>query len=152
MDYARFNYIAQPEDGVTDFYPNIGEYDYWSIEYGYKLFPQYNSADAERSTLNAMVKEKAGNPLYRYGRQRGNTFDPSAQTEDIGDNSMEASRLGIKNLKRIVPNLIEWSAEDGKDFSQLSELYGNVYSQMGRYTRHVATNIGGVYELSLIHI
>ena len=148
MDYARFNYIAQPEDGVTDFYPNIGEYDYWSIEFGYRLFPQFNSADAERANLNAMVKEKAGNPLFRYGRQRGNTFDPSAQTEDLGDNSMEASRLGIKNLKRIVPNLIEWSAEDGKDYSQLDELYSNVYSQMGRYTRHVATNIGGVYEFS----
>ena len=148
MDYARFNYIAQPEDGITDFYPNIGEYDYWSIEFGYRLFPQFNSADAERSKINAIVKEKAGNPLYRYGRQRGNTFDPSAQTEDLGDNSMEASRLGIKNLKRIVPNLIEWTAEDGKDFSQLDELYSNVYAQMGRYTRHVATNIGGVYEFS----
>ena len=148
MDYARFNYIAQPEDGVTDFYPNIGEYDHWSIEFGYRLFSQFNSAEAERAKLNDLVKEKAGNPLYRFGRQRRNAFDPSAQTEDLGDNSMEASRLGIKNLKRIVPNLIKWSAEDGKDFAQLEELYENVYSQMGRYTRHVATNIGGVYEFS----
>jgi len=146
MDYARFNYIAQPEDGDVLLYPGIGPYDDWSIIYGYKLTNQNATTDSERSTLNDWIKERADNPIYRYGAQRRNNADPSAQTEDLGDDAMYASELGINNLKRILPNLIEWSAEDGKDYADLRELYNNIYSQMGRYMGHVTTNIGGVYD------
>ncbi len=146
MDYARFNYIAQPEDGITYHGPRIGEYDIWSITWGYKPIMSAKSSAEEKETLHAWIKEKAGNPLYRYGRQRWNTFDPSSQTEDLGDNSMKASELGIRNLKRIVPELIEWTEADGKDYDDLKELYINVYSQLGRYMGHVTTNVGGVYE------
>jgi hypothetical protein len=90
--------------------------------------------------------ERADNSYYRFGRQRGLPLDPSAQTEDIGDNSMKASELGIKNLKRIVPNLIKWTAAVGKDFGDLDELYANVIGQYRRYLGHVTANIGGVYE------
>ena len=108
MDYARFNHIAQPGDGVTNFYPKVGEYDVWSIIYGYKLIPDAESADAEKPTLNGWVKERADNPLYRYGAQRGNTFDPTSQTEDLGDNAMRSGDFGIRNLKKILPNLVKW--------------------------------------------
>lgn len=146
MDYARFNYIAQPEDGDVLLYPGIGPYDDWSIIYGYKLVNQTATTDSEKSTLNDWIKERADNPIYRYGAQRRNNADPSSQTEDLGDDAMYASELGIKNLKRILPNLIEWSAEDGKNYADLSELYRNIYSQLGRYMGHVTTNIGGVYD------
>ena len=146
MDYARFNYIAQPEDGVTNFYPGIGTYDDWAIYYGYKLLPNVEKPDDEAATLNQWVKEKAGNPEYRYGQQRGNPDDPSSQTEDLGDDAVYASQMGINNLKRILPELIKWSKQEGKDYDQLSEMYENVYSQLGRYMRHVRTNVGGVYE------
>jgi hypothetical protein len=146
MDYARFNYVAQPEDGVENFYPGIGDYDDWSIYYGYKLLPDVKSAEEEAATLNEWVKEKAGDPIYRYGQQRGNPADPTSQTEDLGDDAVYASRMGINNLKRIVPELVNWSKQDGKDFSQLSEMYNAVFSQMGRYMRHVRTVVGGVYE------
>jgi hypothetical protein len=146
MDYARFNYIAQPEDGITSFYPGIGPYDDWSIYYGYKLIPGVNRPEDESSTLNKWVKDHANDPIYRYGQQRGNTADPSAQTEDLGDDAVYASQMGINNLKRILPELIEWSSQDGKDYAQLSEMYQTVYSQLGRYMRHVRTNVGGVYE------
>ncbi len=146
MDYARFNYVAQPEDGDVGLMPDIGPYDKWSIMYGYKLIPDAHSPEAERLVLNEWIKEKAGDPLYRYGRQRGLPTDPSAQTEDLGDNSMKASELGIANLKRIVPNLIEWTEEEGKDFSNLNELYNQVVGQYRRYIGHVIANIGGVYE------
>jgi hypothetical protein len=93
-----------------------------------------------------MILEKAGDPVYRFGRQRFSTVDPTAQTEDLGDNSMKASEYGIANLKRIVPKLIEWTDDKGKDFSDLDELYGQVIGQFNRYMGHVISNVGGVYE------
>ncbi|MFT4667448.1 MAG: hypothetical protein ACI8YQ_001908 [Polaribacter sp.] len=148
MDYARFNHIAQPGDGVTNFYPMIGEYDVWSIIYGYKLVRGAKSADEEKATLNAWVKERANDPAFHFGRQRFNTFDPTAQTEDLGDDAMRSGDYGIENLKRIVPNLVRWSEEagEGNDYAQLDEMYDAIYGQMGKFIRHVATNIGGVIE------
>ena len=146
MDYARFNYIAQPEDGVKNFFPRVGEYDDWSIEYGYRAIPNVESADEEETTLNGWILERADDPAYRYGRQQRGTIDPSSQTEDIGDDSMIASELGIRNLKRIAARLIEWGTEDGKNYDDLSELYGNVVGQYNRYMGHVTANVGGIYE------
>jgi hypothetical protein len=146
MDYARFNYVAQPEDGDVGLMPGIGPYDKWAIIYGYRPVLGAATAEAERSVLNDMVKARADNSLYRYGPQRGNPVDPSSQTEDLGDDAVKASLYGMANLKRIVPNLVIWSAEEGKDYSALQELYGQVISQLGSYMRHVGTNVGGVYE------
>ncbi len=146
MDYARFNYIAQPEDGVTCLYPGIGPYDHWSIAYGYKPIPDAKDWQDEKSTLHQWVLEKAGDPIYRYGAQTFDPADPTAQTEDLGDDAIRASTYGIMNLKRIMPELQDWATTDGEDYSDLSELYGNVLGQFGRYMRHVRTNIGGVYD------
>jgi len=145
MDYARFNYVAQPEDGITHFMPRIGEYDIWSIIYGYKLIPTARNAEQEKATLNGWITSRQDDPAMRYGRQRWRTPDPTSQTEDLGDNAMEAGALGIKNIKRIIPNLINWSTETGKDYTDLAELYSTAYGQMGRYMGHVVTNIGGIY-------
>ncbi|MBK7407872.1 MAG: zinc-dependent metalloprotease [Saprospirales bacterium] len=146
MDYARFNYVAQPEDKGVGLFPKIGPYDDWSIIYGYRYIPGADSYEAEEPTLNGWILERAGNPLYRYGQQQGRVLDPSAQTEDIGSNAVEASTLGIANLKRITANLIEWTSEEGKDYSELNELYGQVIGQFRRYIGHVGNNVGGVYE------
>ena len=146
MDYARFNYVAQPQDGKVGLMPDIGPYDDWSIIFGYKLIDGTTDPVSERPTLNNWIKERANNPIYRFGRQRGMPTDPTAQTEDLGDNSMRASELGIENLKRIVPNLIQWSGEDTKDYTELRELYDNVAVQFRRYIGHVTANVGGVYE------
>ncbi|MCI5082780.1 MAG: zinc-dependent metalloprotease [Saprospiraceae bacterium] len=146
MDYARFNYVAQPGDGDVGLMPDIGPYDKWSIIYGYRPIPEANSAEAERKILNSWVKERAGDPLYRYGQQRRNPADPSSQTEDLGDDPVLASELGIANLQRIMPNLVEWASLEGEDYDDLEELYGQVLGQFNRYMRHVGTNVGGVYE------
>lgn len=145
MDYARFNYIAQPGDGVTHFYPQIGEYDKWAIKWGYSWFPGKKTSKQEKETLDEWVKEKAGNPLYYYGRQ-GTTIDPRLQSEDIGDNAMKASTYGIANLKRILPNIEKWTFHKGEDFSDLQEIYYEVFNQYYRYMGHVFTNIGGMNE------
>jgi hypothetical protein len=146
MDYARFNYVAQPEDKGAGLFPKIGPYDDWSIIYGYRYIPEARGYEAEEPILNSWILERAGNPIYRYGQQQGMVIDPSAQTEDIGSDAVTASELGIANLKRITDNLIKWTSEEGKDYSELNELYGQVIGQLRRYTGHVANNVGGVYE------
>ncbi|MFT4741120.1 MAG: hypothetical protein ACI9L9_001912, partial [Marivirga sp.] len=146
MDYARFNYVAQPGDGVTNYFPKIGEYDDWSIQYGYRAIANVETAEDEEAILNEWITEKAGNPQYRFGRQRGGPVDPSAQTEDIGDDSMESSELGIENLKRITNKLLDWGTETGENYDDLQELYNNVVGQYNRYMGHVTANVGGIYE------
>jgi hypothetical protein len=146
MDYARFNYVAQPGDGDVRLMPMVGVYDKWSIKWGYAYLPDAKTAQEERPTLNEWVLEKNGDWMYRYGMQRGDPFDPSAQTEDLGDDAMKASAYGIANLKLILPNVEKWTAEDGKSYDDLQELYGQVIGQFNRYMGHVRTNIGGVYE------
>ena len=146
MDYARFNYVAQPEDTGVALMPNIGVYDKYAIAWGYKPILD-TPAEAEKEILNSWILEHAGDPMYRFGHQQvGDVVDPSSQTEDLGDDAILASTYGIKNLKRIVPNLIEWTTESGEDYSDLSDMYGQLLSQFGRYMGHVANNIGGVYE------
>ncbi len=146
MDYARFNYIAQPEDGDVALMPDIGPYDKYAIEWGYRPILD-KSAEEEKEILDEWILEKAGDPLYRFGSQQsGGVIDPSSQTEDLGDDAILASEYGIKNLKRIMPKLIEWTAEDGKNYEDLDDMYGQVLSQFNRYMGHVTANIGGVYE------
>lgn len=147
MDYARFNYVAQPEDSITgsDLYPRIGTYDRWAIEWGYKLIPEAHSAQAEKPTLNKWILSHANDPMYWFGKE-GNPLDPRAQTEDLGDNAMKASEYGIRNLKRILPHLLEWSRQSGEEYENLEELYNNVVLQVRRYFGHVAANVGGIYQ------
>ena len=146
MDYARFNYVAQPEDKGVALMPNIGVYDKYAIEWGYRPILD-KTAEAEKPVLDSWIMAHDGDPLYHFGSQQGgDVVDPSSQTEDLGDNAMKASMYGIKNLQRIVPKLIEWTAEDGKNYDDLETLYGQVLSQFNRYMGHVSNNIGGVYE------
>ncbi|WP_290792359.1 zinc-dependent metalloprotease [Flavihumibacter sp. UBA7668] len=147
MDYARFNYVAQPEDNVGEkgLFPRIGDYDKWAIEWGYKWYPQAKSAEDETPILNALTIERLKNKRLWFGRET-NPDDPRSQNEDLGDNSMKASAYGVKNLQRIVPNLQAWSKESNKDYESLTTLYNEVVTQFGRYIGHVGKNIGGVME------
>lgn len=146
MDYARFNYVAQPGDEGVALMPSIGVYDKYAIAWGYKPILD-KTAEEEKEILNQWILKHAGDPLYRFGHQQaGNVVDPSSQTEDLGDDAMLASDYGIKNLKRIVPNLIKWTTTKGETYDDLNEMYGHVISQFNRYMGHVSNNIGGVYE------
>ena len=145
MDYARFNYVAQPEDGVTDFFPKIGDYDKWAIKWGYSYFADAKSEKAEKAILNEMTKEAYKNNRLWFGTETS-PYDPRYQTEDIGDNAMKASEYGIKNLKRILPNLVQWSSEKGESYSELDDLYAALTGQFRRYMGHVTKNVGGIYD------
>ncbi len=146
MDYARFNYVAQPEDKGVALMPDIGIYDKHAIRWGYRPIINANTPEEERKILNEWIRNHEGDPLYRFGRQRGIPLDPSAQTEDLGDDAMKASTYGIANLKQILPNLIEWTKEDAKDYDDLQEMFLQVLGQWNRYMGHVTANVGGVYE------
>lgn len=145
MDYARFNYIAQPGDEGVVLYPGIGEYDKWAVKWGYTWFDN-QTPEQEAKTLNKWTIERAGKPDYFYGKQTGNPIDPRSQSEDLGDDAIKASAYGIANLKRIVPNIEKWTYEEGKPYDNLEELYGEVLGQWNRYMGHVRSNIGGIYE------
>src|SRR5436190_3023283 len=147
MDYARFNYVAQPEDNVgpAGIYPRIGEYDKWAIEWGYKLIPEAPTAEAEVPILDKWIEAEASDKRYYYGRQ-GQPDDPRDQSEAIGDNAMKASTYGIKNLQRILPNLTTWTKQPNEDYSDLRDMYGEVVTQLRRYVGHVCYNFGGIYE------
>lgn len=145
MDYARQNYVAQPGDGLesSDFIRRIGPYDHYAINWGYRVLPDA-TPDAERTTLNRWIIEKADDPMYRFVPQ-GAAPDPRVQTEDIGDDPVGASGYGIANLKRVLPNLIEWTSRPGHDYEELAEVYGELVGMWTRYVNHVVTLIGGVH-------
>jgi hypothetical protein len=145
MDYARFNYVAQPEDGVTALFPRIGDYDKWAIKWGYSYFEDTKNEVQEKALLNEMTKEAYKNNRLWFGSETS-PYDPRYQTEDIGDNAMRASEYGIKNLKRILPNLLEWTKEDGQSYTELDELYSALTGQFRRYMGHVTKNVGGIYD------
>ena len=146
MDYARFNYVAQPEDKGVALMPNIGVYDKYSISWGYRPILDAKTAADEKKTLDSWILKHAGDPMYRFGKQQSGVIDPSSQTEDLGDDAIKASDYGIANLKRIVPNLIKWTTKTGENYDDLETMYGHVLSQFNRYMGHVSSNIGGVYE------
>jgi len=147
MDYARFNYVAQPEDKISPkgLYPRIGDYDKWAIEWGYKYFPETKNAEQEVPILNKMTIESAKNRRLWFGTET-NPDDPHSQNEDLSDNAMKASTYGIKNLKVILTNLPEWTKEPADGYANLENMYGQLTTQFGRYMGHVAKNIGGIYE------
>jgi len=144
MEYARQNYIAQPGDGVRRFVRKIGPYDHYAINWGYRIIPEAEDPEDEKPILDEWIEDRAGDPMYRFGPV-GPNFSPEIQTEDMGDDPVRASGYGISNLKRVLPNLPEWTASDGEDYSDLSELYGELLSMWNRYTGHVRTVVGGVY-------
>ena len=146
MDYARFNYVAQPGDKDVAMMPNIGVYDKYAMSWGYRPILEAKTAEDEKVILDSWILKHAGDPWYRFGRQQGRVIDPSSQTEDLGDDAIKASAYGIANLKRIMPNLIDWTSKKGENYDDLSEMYGHVVSQFNRYMGHVSSNIGGVYE------
>ena len=146
MDYARFNYVAQPGDkGVRLTPPDLGIYDYFLVKWKYQPLPQVNNEWEEQAILESWVDEKAGDPRYRYGRQQiYSRYDPSAIEEDLGDDPVKAAEYGIKNLKYILSNLGEWVNDDA-DFTHREELYKQLANQYYRYIMNVMYNVGGIY-------
>ena len=148
MDYARFNYVAQPEDNIAEagIFPRINDYDLWAIEWGYRCFPDLKTEKEQRLQLNRMTIDKLNQSQRYWFGGEGSDNDPRAQTEDLGDDAMKAGDYGVKNLKRMVRLLPEWNYEEGDMDNNLKYAYRNLISQMARYTKHVYNQIGGTYH------
>ncbi len=145
MDYARFNYIAQPGDGVKVMSPNIGPYDLMAIEWGYRWFP---AGTDEKKALSDFLARHDGKE-YRYSetQQQRSAIDPRALSEDLGDDPIKSATYGIANLKRVMPNLVSWTlnGEPDQNYDEAAKLYSAVIYQWSLYLYHVMANIGGVY-------
>jgi hypothetical protein len=147
MDYARFNYVAQPEDHISEkgIFPRIGDYDKWAIEWGYRIIPGNETEEDEKKTLNKWTVDKLKTcPQCYFGIGDNVTEDPRNQNEDLGDDAMLAGAYGIRNLKRILPNLVKWTQVPNEDYSKAGDMYKQLVAQYQRYMGHVVKNIGGI--------
>lgn len=148
MDYARFNYVAQPEDGISEkgLFPRVNDYDCWAIKWGYQWRPEFRDEYTEKTALRKEVTRKlANNPRLRYVGDEGRGWDPRSQTEDLSDNDMRANEYGMKNLQRVMANIEKWTAQPDGQYANLRDIYGAVTSQYQRYYTHVQRWIGGKY-------
>lgn len=147
MDYARYNYVAQPGDGVTQLLPpRIGPYDFYAIKFGYAKIYGADTPESEKPVLNEWLMAKCNDPEYKFGEQAiFGLSDPASQTEAIGNDAMKASMYGIKNLKIITDSLLAWTAKDGEDYSYTTKMYKEVQRQFQRYIGHCVIYLGGYY-------
>lgn len=147
MDYARFNYVAQPGDNIPRelLFPRINHYDNWAIEWGYRRFPEIDDPEKEVEMINKWIIEKIQDPVYKFGTESSQN-DPRLQSEDLGNNHMVSNQYGIQNLKYIMENLAEWTKVPNEDYTNLKEHYSEILKQYRRYINHVAKWVGGIYE------
>jgi hypothetical protein len=148
MDYARFNYVAQPEDSVGErgLISRIGAYDLWAIEWGYRWYADLKSPEEEKPVLNQWIVAKMEDDRALWFGSEFSSDDPRTQTEDLGNNAMKAGEYGIRNLKRVIANLMDWTYKENEGYHDLEDLYGGVLRQFDYYLEHVLANIGGIYE------
>jgi hypothetical protein len=148
MDYARFNYVAQPEDHVGDagLFPRIGDYDRWAIKFGYSWYPEYKTAEQEHEAMVKVVTDSIRSNQRLWFGSEMEQFDPRSQNEDLGNDAMLASTYGIKNLKRIAPYISQWLTKPYEDQDRIMTGYTGIWGQVSMYVGHVIKNIGGTYH------
>jgi hypothetical protein len=149
MDYARFNYVAQPEDNISKagLYPRIGDYDLWAIRWGYGYIPGNTEEETKLASSKLITETLKANPRAWFGTyEGGNQQDPRSQSEDLSDNAVKASDYGVKNLQRLLTKLPDYTTEEGDLNENVAVIYGQLLGQFRRYVGHVSRNVGGVYE------
>jgi hypothetical protein len=149
MDYSRFNYVAQPEDGIdaADLVPKIGPYDKWATMWGYKPIPAAKTPDDEKKTLDGWARQQDQTPWLRFSTASSNGADPGELTEAVGDeDAVVSTALGMKNLERIAGMLLTATARPGEPYDDLEELYGRLLAQWTLELNHVAAIVGGFHS------
>lgn len=147
MDYARFNYVAQPEDNISEkgLFPRINDYDKWAIKWGYQYRPEFKDEFEEKEKLMTETTAILSKNSRLWFSGEGRDEDPRSQVEDLGDNNVIASNYGIQNLKRVIKGLPTWTKQTNDRTDDLEEMWYAVKSQFIRYAGHVVKNIGGRY-------
>lgn len=152
MDYIHYNYVAQPGDNIssTGLIPKIGEYDKWAIKYGYTYTGNTDFEKEKSEVLGWITKSQANNPALRYGSESSlnpnDPLDPTAQTEDLGNNAVKSAEYGLNNLKIVTANLLKWTKEDMDMYDNAAGMYDDVMDWWGMLTRHVYSQVGGIRE------
>lgn len=146
MDYSRYNYVAQPGDGVKRYIPIVGPYDKYVINWAYRIIPGAKTPREEIPVLDKMVEEKTGDRTYLYIKHGLTQNDPRGQTEDLGNDPMLAGEYGLKNLQYVVANFDKWIFEPHENYAPVKDFYEEIINQWRRYIHHACTNIGGIYE------
>ena len=147
MDYARYNYVAQPGDSAC-LMQGVGPYDYFAIDWGYRHIPTARSPDAERPILDSLARLQDAQPLDRWIGD-GEPVDPRIVTEALGDDPVKASGYGVRNIKRLVPMLIPATTSERLDnYERLDGMYTELINQWAREMNHVAVVVGGVYQFT----
>ncbi len=151
MDYARLNYVAQPEDSIAveDLVPKVGPYDKYAVMWGYTPIPGARTPEEEKPTLEKWTRMQDTIPWYRFASDAGaGGPDPGEQSEAIGDaDAVRATELGLRNIKRII-KMIEPASTTrvGEDYSDMQQLYTRLIGQWGTEMAHVARVVGGAYK------
>ena len=146
MDYARYNYVAQPGDGAG-LMAKVGPYDFFAVNWGYREYPKGTDEKAE---LEKLVKVQIDQPMYRFGDPNP-MVDSTQQTEDLGSNAVLATKLGLQNLERVAGYLVKATSKPGKNYELLDEEYHALLGQWSREMGHVANVVGGVQEINLYY-
>ncbi|MCW3090838.1 MAG: hypothetical protein JWP81_1907 [Ferruginibacter sp.] len=148
MDYARFNYVAQPEDNISEagLFPRIGEYDRWAIKWAYTWHPEFKTPEQEQKELVKVVTDSLTKNHRLWFGSEVEPLDPRSQNEDLSDNAVKAGGYGIKNLKRILPQLEQWVEAPNENQEKLLEYYTALWGQFQLYMGHAIKNVGGSYH------
>jgi hypothetical protein len=153
MDYARFNYVAQPEDNIRiqDLIPKIGVYDEWAIEWGYTWRPAFKTQEDEKSYMNNLIiaKLNSNKRLWFATAPVTGSYDPRVQQEDLGDDAIKAGYYGIRNLIRVMDHLLEWTNHPGSDYAEVQKIQKQIFEQYFRYLQLVSMDVGGVFKNSI---
>ena len=140
MDYARFNYVAQPEDKISEkgLFPRINDYDKWAIKWGYQYRPEFKDPAKEKKVLRTeTTKVLTGNRRLWWCGDEGKGKDPRSQSEDLGDNQMRVNEYGLKNLQRVMAHIEEWTAQPDGQYDDLNTMHRAARAQYQRYVNHV---------------
>jgi len=153
MDYARFNYLVQPEDGIPPalLIPRIGPYDRFAIRWGYAPVAGAATPEAEGPTLDAWCKPQVDTPWLRFSTPDTRETDPGEGMEAVGDQDpVRATELGIRNLKRVMAMIPAATLKEGQDIQSLKQMYRRVWNQYHAEIKHVAALVGG-YDSEPLH-
>lgn len=151
MDYARNNYVAQPGDkekGVYLYPPLLGPYDYFAIQYGYKLIPEAKTPSDELPILNSWFMKVKDNPMYTFSSTSISPVlpDPSSQSDALGNDLVKSARYGTANLRYILSNLVKWTMKPGDTTNLLEARYNDIFKLFDKITNLTLSYLGGVYE------
>ena len=147
MSYGRYNYVAQPEDKIKNLIPILGPYDIFAISWGYKPITTAKTPEEETPTLDEWAARQLKEPFLRFGGEDGpSTVDPTVLTENIGNDAVQATALGLKNLDRALDHLMAATTVKGEDYSLLEEVYQAILNHRRNWFNAVAKQVGGVVE------